>query len=169
LPIFYRWGLYMKESVIDVLMYLFESFMNSGDYPQPHRDELKEELLNVGFTSRIIERALDWLDGLKLADIKENREMPAPRKTIRIYNKEELQRLDTISRGYLIHLEQINILSESQRELVIDRLLNLDSYEINIEQIKWVVMIILFIQPEQENAYNRMEELILSENSVLIH
>ena len=72
----------MKESVIDVLMYLFESFMNSGDYPQPHRDELKEELLNVGFTSRIIERALDWLDGLKLADIKENREMPAPRKTI---------------------------------------------------------------------------------------
>ena len=41
--------------------------------------------------------------------------------------------------------------------------------DFNIEQIKWVVMIILFIQPEQENAYNRMEELILSENSVLIH
>ena len=68
----------------------------------------------------------------------------------------------------MIRLQQMGILNDSQRELVIDRLLNLDSYEINIEQIKWVVMIILFVQPEQKKAYNLMEELILSESAISI-
>ena len=59
----------MKESVIDILMYLFESFMSSDEYPKPDRDEIKEELLNIGFTDRVIERALDWLDGLNQSNI----------------------------------------------------------------------------------------------------
>tara|TARA_B100001250_G_scaffold414503_1_gene453330 strand:- start:17669 stop:18148 length:480 start_codon:yes stop_codon:yes gene_type:complete len=156
----------MKESVIDILMYLFESFMSSDEYPKPDRDEIKEELLNIGFTDRVIERALDWLDGLNQSNIGKDKSLSMPSKTVRIYNKDELHRLDANARGYLIHLQQIGILNDNQRELVIDRLLNLDSYEIHIEQIKWVVMIILFIQPEQKKAYNLMEELILSESSL---
>ena len=158
----------MKESVIDILMYLFESFINSDEYPQPDRDELKEELLNIGFTDRVIERALDWLDGLNKSNIEKDKNLSITSKTVRIYHKAELHRLDTNARGYLIRLQQMGILNDSQRELVIDRLLNLDSYEINIEQIKWVVMIILFVQPEQKKAYNLMEELILSESAVSI-
>ena len=34
----------MKETVLDVLMYLFESFVDSEDEPEPDRNELKEEL-----------------------------------------------------------------------------------------------------------------------------
>ena len=55
----------MKETVLDVLMYLFECFVDSEDTPEPDKNELREELERAGFRHREIDRALEWLDGLK--------------------------------------------------------------------------------------------------------
>ena len=52
------------------------------------------------------------------------------------------------------------ILSPSQREIVIDRLLALDTEELDLEQVKWVVLMVLSSQPGQELAYARMEDLV---------
>jgi Smg protein len=152
----------MKETVLDVLMYLFESFVDSDDEPEPNRNELKEELERAGFRNREIERALDWLEGLNAADgVSE----AGPRSSaIRIYDKVEQERFDVRSRGYLMQLEHLGILSPAQRELVIDRLLALESDEIDVEQIKWVVMMVLFSQPGQEQAYAKMEDLVFADD-----
>ena len=56
-----------------------------------------------------------------------------------------------------------------QRELVIDRLLALDSDEVDIEQIKWVVMMVLFSQPGHEQAYAQMEDLVFAEEPGWLH
>ena len=76
---------------------------------------------------------------------------------------------DDQCRGYLLYLEQSGILNALQREIVIDRLLALDSDEVDIEQIKWVVMMVLFSQPGQEKAYARMEDLVFAENPAWLH
>jgi len=153
----------MKETVLDVLMYLFECFVDSEDEPEPDRNELREELERAGFREREIDRALDWLDGLNVNDVSVD--APAPRNaTVRIYDRLELERLDSPCRGYMLHLEQIGILSPMQRELVIDRLMALDGSDIDIEQIKWVVMMVLFSQPGQEQAYARMEDLVFADD-----
>jgi Smg protein len=68
-----------------------------------------------------------------------------------------------------MYLEQIGILSAAQRELVIDRLMALDNDEIDVEQIKWVVLMVLFSQPGQEAAYARMEDLVFEEDTGLVH
>ena len=68
----------MKETVLDVLMYLFESFVDSEDEPEPDRNELKEELEWAGFRAREIDRALDWLDGLNAIDIDTDAGGPCP-------------------------------------------------------------------------------------------
>jgi Smg protein len=153
----------MKETVLDVLMYLFESFVDSEDEPEPNRNELRGELERAGFGDREIDRALDWLDGLNAIDVAVNS------AAIRIYDRAELERLDSASRGYLLHLEQIGILPPAQRELVIDRLLALDSEEIDVEQIKWVVMMVLFSQPGHEQAYAQMEDLVFAEEPGWVH
>lgn len=153
----------MKETVLDVLMYLFECFVDSDDEPEPDRNELKEELERAGFREREIDRALDWLDGLNLTELPAD--TPAPRgATVRIYDRLEQERLDPQCRGYMLHLEQIGILSPTQRELVIDRLMALDGSDIDIEQLKWVVMMVLFSQPGQEQAYARMEDLVFADD-----
>ena len=77
----------------------------------------------------------------------------------------EQARLDTDCRGYLVHLEQVGILSPTQRELVIDRLMALDGDEIDIEKLKWVVLMVLFSQPGQETAFSRMEDLVFEDRS----
>lgn len=157
----------MKESVLDVLMYLFETFVDSEDEPEPDRGELRGELERAGFGNREIDRALDWLDGLNAAEADPE---AAPREaTIRIYDRAEQERMDSSSRGYLLHLEQLGILPAMQREVVIDRLLALESEDIDIEQIKWVVMMVLFSQPGHEQAYAQMEDLVFAEDPGWLH
>ncbi|MEO0996597.1 MAG: DUF494 domain-containing protein, partial [Pseudomonadota bacterium] len=80
-----------------------------------------------------------------------------------------LERLDAGCRGYILYLEQIGILTFEQRELVIDRLVALESADIDVEQVKWVVLMVLFSQPGQEQAYARMEDLVFDENEGAIH
>lgn len=155
----------MKESVLDVLMYLFESFVDSDQEPEPDRNELRDELERAGFGAREIERALDWLEGLNAADPG----LAPQTSAMRVFERGELERLDAAARGYLLQLEQIGILLPTQRELVIDRLLALDAEEIDIEQIKWVVMMVLFSQPDQHEAYAQMEDLVSSEDPAWLH
>ena len=86
-----------------------------------------------------------------------------------VFNGYEQARLAAEVRGYLVQLENIGILSTQQRELVIDRLLALEAEEIDIEQVKWVVLMVLFSQPGQEQAYQRMEDLVFEGQSDALH
>ena len=49
------------------------------------------------------------------------------------------------------------------------RIMALDTDEIDVEQIKWVVLMVLFSQPGQEAAYSRMEDLVFEEGSSVVH
>ena len=88
----------MKETVLDVLMYLFETFVDSEDEPEPNRNELREELEQAGFGDREIERALDWLDGLNGTEVTSTASRSA---ALRVFDRVEQERLDPEARGYL--------------------------------------------------------------------
>ena len=107
----------MKENVLDVLMYLFETYVDADEEPEPDQNELRDELSRAGFADREIDRALDWLDGL--TDQQDN--LTCNTQTahgMRIYSDFEQERLDVASRGYISYLEQIGILSPPQREIL---------------------------------------------------
>jgi Smg protein len=159
----------MKETVLDILIYLFENYFDADveSAREPDRDTLKEELERAGFSEREVGRALEWLDQLscdppRVGAISASRAM-------RIFDPSEQARLDTDCRGYILYLENVGILSADQRELVIDRLLALDARQIDIEQVKWVVLMVLFSQPGQESAYLRMEDLVFDNRLDALH
>ena len=152
----------MKDNVLDLLIYLFENYMSADDEPRPDRNVLKLELDKAGFAEPDIERALEWLEQLGKA-------AEATARAVRVFSSQELLRLDTDVRGYLMYLENVRILSGTQRELVIDRLMALEADEIDIEQVKWVVLMVLFSQPGQESAYAQMEDLVFEERSDALH
>lgn len=158
----------MKENVLDILMYLFETYVDTEEDPEPDQNELRLELSRAGFGDSEIERALVWLDGLTDQQQNLNYGNLSGQGT-RIYNEFEHERLDSFCRGYITYLEQIGILSAPQRELLVDRLLALESADIDVEQIKWVVLMVLFSQPGQELAYARMEDLVFEEGPGSIH
>jgi Smg protein len=158
----------MKENVLDVLMYLFETYVDTEEEPEADHQELRDELVRAGFGDPEINRALDWLDGL--TEHQDNLVYhPQTAHGTRIFSDFEHERLDSPCRGYITYLEQIGILSPPQREILVDRLLALESADIDVEQIKWVVLMVLFSQPGQEIAYARMEDLVFEESNGLIH
>ena len=163
----------MKESVLDILIYLFENYFDAelSVAPEPDRDTLKEELERAGFSEREVGRALEWLE--QLADPErtgaDSGLEQAPSRSVRVFDAREQVRLDTECRGYIQYLENIGIVNAAQRELVIDRLLALDARQIDIEQVKWVVLMVLFSQPGQENALLRMEDLVFDGRAEAVH
>jgi len=160
----------MKESVLDILIYLFENYFDAELElaPEPDRDTLKEELERAGFSEREVGRALEWLEQL-CADPQRAGFDQATSRSIRVFDAREQARLDSDCRGYILYLENIGIVSAAQRELVIDRLLALDARQIDIEQVKWVVLMVLFCQPGQESALLRMEDLVFDGRAEAVH
>ena len=158
----------MKENVLDVLMYLFETYVDTEEEPEADHQELRDELVRAGFGDPEINRALEWLDGL--TEHQDNLVYHSQTAhSTRIFSDFEHERLDSPCRGYITYLEQIGILSPPQREILVDRLLALESADIDVEQIKWVVLMVLFSQPGQEIAYARMEDLVFEECNGLVH
>ncbi|MGD9265721.1 MAG: DUF494 domain-containing protein, partial [Lysobacterales bacterium] len=122
-------------------------------------DSLEENLHQAGFTNEEIEKAFAWLDGLA-----EQRHQPDlfqdNRAPIRVYVDSEMTRLDTECRDFLMYLENIGILDAQRREVVLDRVLALDTDEVTLEDMKWVVLMVLFNQPGQEANFAWMEDLM---------
>ena len=82
-----------------------------------------------------------------------------------------MQKLGPECRGFLIFLERIHVLTPERREIVIERVMDLDAHEIELIDLKWVIMMVLFNIPgsESEKAYFQMEELMYDDLDGSIH
>ncbi|MGE4071366.1 MAG: DUF494 family protein [Lysobacterales bacterium] len=150
----------MKENILDVLLYLFENLMIDEPESDQDRDSLQSSLLEVGFTPQEIRKAFDWLDELaELRPACEPRTLDAG-GPIRVLAPQEREKLDPEAQGFLMFLEQQGVLSPAQRELVLDRVIALDVGEVDVEELKWVILMVLFNQPDQEAAYSWLENLM---------
>jgi Smg protein len=153
-------------------MYLFENFIHSESEIYVDHDELTEELVRAGFHHDEIYKALAWLE--KLSELQETDIKPYLVKAstnlqTRVYTQEEETRLDVASRGFLLFLEQINVLDASTREMVIDRVMEIESNDFCLADLKWVVLMVLFNVPGKENAYAQMEDLLFEEPDGPLH
>lgn len=156
----------IKETVLDVLLYLFENYFDDELEPVTDQSTLEIELEAAGFPREEIEHAFDWL-----ADLEEQRGRPEMNSqgAIRQYADAEALRLDAGCRGFLLHIERLGILTADSRETVIDRLLALNEEDIGVDQAKWVTLMVLFAQPGQEDAFARMEDFIYDPQGEWMH
>jgi len=157
----------VKESILDVLLYLFEHYFSTDSDLSRDRDSLQATLIGAGFSPAEINRAFDWLDALAA-----QRPEPAAGRThgpTRVFFGPELDKLDLEARGFLMYLEQHGILDASQRELVLDRAMALDQDEIDMDDLKWVVLMVLFNQPGAEAAYAWMETQMFADDPEPVH
>jgi Smg protein len=158
----------MKESVIDVLMYLIERYADDDTDAYPDRQEWQSRLIEAGFSTSEIEKAFKWLDDLSYYQQKSRLDSSTP-ASIRLYHISESERIDRDCRGFLMFLEQTGVLTPTSRELVIDRIMALDTDELDLEQLKWIVLMVLMNLPGAEIAYNWMEGLMFNESAVYLH
>lgn len=156
----------MNENLLDVLLYLFENFSLAD---AEHMSSVRDDLDDAGFFPEEIDDAFAWIratdpQGQALA-------CQPSADSLRVYAKRELMVLDAECRGYIAHLERCGVLSATAREIVIDRMLALaqdESENAEIEQLQWVVMMVLSSGGE-DHAYARMEAIIHAESPGASH
>ena len=157
----------MKESILDVLLFLFEHYFSDDADLVRDRDSLQNGLLEAGFSPAEIHKAFEWLD-----ELAEQRPAVASARLdgpVRLYTAPEYAKLDAEGVGFLMFLEQSGVLNAEQRELAIDRAMALDQDDVDLDDLKWVVLMVLFNQPGAEAAYAWMESLMFGDEAVPTH
>ncbi|MGC9423098.1 DUF494 family protein [Vibrio sp.] len=157
--------------MMDILMYLFETYIHSDAELQVDQDELEDELLRAGFHQKEIYKALHWLEELAALQQTDAHSAMAicAATSMRVYTAQEMERLDLEARGFLLFLEQIQVLTSETREMVIDRVMGLETNEFELDDLKWIILMVLFNVPGNENAYTLMEELLYSKEQGILH
>ncbi len=161
----------IKQSVVDVLMFLFERYLDDDELNETSRvtdkrDSIQLRLEEMGFHNQEINQAFDWLEDL--ADLQEKQQFfPVKETSTRIFSEQEKKLLSIDSIGFLHFLEQTNILTPVTRELILDRVAALGQ-PLDAEQMKWIIMIVLHAHPGEENALALMENFIFDEVTDLL-
>ncbi len=159
----------MTENLIDVLIYIYENYMDSEESVPVDQVTLEEELLQAGFQQGEVRKAFNWLDELAWRQGSLIEYGNRPSLATRVFSGEEQQKMDLEIQGMLLTLEQSGILDPMSRELVIERCMAIETEELTTDDVKWVVLLVLLNQPGQENAFALMEELVYNGEPPYLH
>jgi len=158
----------MKEDMLEVLIYLFENYIIDGGSFEPGQEELAKELVSAGFPDAEVDKAFVWLEELLNAcerDLSKVQWQPQSAGSLRFYTVEETERLGFGGQSLLARLVAAGLLDQLARETVIDRVMALDSTEVTVEHVKWVVLMVLSNQPDFAEIAE-WAEVIVSEDLV---
>ncbi|MGI9311770.1 MAG: DUF494 family protein [bacterium] len=160
----------MKENVLDVLIYLFENYMfDDGEY-EPDQETLTLELSQAGFEHSMIDRAFDWLENLaRLCERNAGAALKIEQSALRHYSAQECERLSTEAQGLLLSLEQCGVLDPVSREMVINQLMALGLDGIDLDHLKWVILMVLSNYSGGDGISDLTESLVLDGLHTCIH
>lgn len=156
----------MNETVFDVLLYLFDHCLDKEVNFSVNEELLMNELEAVGFGTREIHSAFNWLYGLQCLNQSSASASFNNPASFRLFTPEEAKRISPKCQGFLLFLQQCDIIDASTRELIIDRVMALAEREVDLDTFKWITLMVLFTCQE-ETPTEWLEEIFFSEQSEL--
>ena len=152
----------MKENVLDVLAYLFDNYWDNEANLESDEETLTCELEQAGFCSKEISKAFLWLEELAGIKIEEYEQLKSVNPGARCFAPEEMDKFDLPSRQCLLQLIGQGHLDFPKLEIIIDRAMALGCQEINLEDMKQVIALVIFNLPEDESDTLWAEELFFN-------
>jgi Smg protein len=128
----------------EILVYLFENCQHQE--LSQDKDRVAKKLSAAGFEDSDISEALSWLAGVVRGPHRSVAPLPNAGAASRAYAPRELLKLGAECRGLLMHFEQSGILNPQTREHVIERALAASGDELTLEQVKLIVLMVLWNQ-----------------------
>ena len=144
--------------MFDILVYLVENYFHNGQLPDA--ETISKRLSAAGFEDDDISEALTWLSGFSQPDEPDHHGTFAHSRGFRVYAEEELANLTAEARGFILFLEDSNIITAPQRELIIERVLALADPGVDLEKLKLIVLMVLWNQ--QQSVDSLVLELLAS-------
>lgn len=126
----------------DIFVYLFEN-CHRADLAQDN-SLIAKKLSAAGFEDSDISEALSWLAGVLHAPHRSLEPLPGSARALRAYAPKECAKLDAGCRGLVMRLENIGVLDPVLRELVIDRAMAAAGRTLSLDQLKLIVLMVLW-------------------------
>lgn len=158
----------MKETAIDVLVFLFDNYLNIETDDLNDELALTCELEEAGFSSIEINKALNWL--CNLADLYQNQSVILQQgpNSARILTEAEYKKLDKACQGLLLNLQREGLLDMMTREIIIESAMALGADRLSLSVFKRIIGLVLLNNPKQDDEGSLwMHTLIFDDESVL--
>lgn len=157
----------MKETVIDVLVFLFDNYLSIETDDLNDEVSLTCELEEAGFPEIEINKAFDWLGNL--AELYQNQHFVASQhpNSVRVLTKDEHQKLDVECQGFLMNLQRTGLLDTVTREIIIESAMVLGVERLPLSAFKRIIGLVLLNSPRQDDFPLWVEDLIFDEELVL--
>ncbi|MBS4097523.1 MAG: DUF494 domain-containing protein [Sulfuricella sp.] len=152
--------------MFDILVYLFENYLEAHAYPD--ESTLTRELSAAGFDHSEINLALSWFQGLEELVGNQTTGNLGSSVGTRLYTDNEYECLGVEGIGLLAFLEGSGILDAIRREQIIDRSFAVNERGLSVEQIKWIVLFVLWGQSEPQQ-FVFVEDLLFGDHQPALH
>ncbi len=149
----------MKQHMMDVLVYVFENYMTEhyNLKESGHRQVIINGLQKIGFSPGLIEEALAWLHQVSESP---GTVLEPTTTSSRHFSQTERRMVGDEGIDFIEYLIAQGILNHRSVELLIDGLLYLKADNIEVDDLQWLALIILYSQPDQEQAFVDLERML---------
>lgn len=157
-----------NNNILDVLTYMFDYLFEIAEkdsFQEIDDIALKAHLSDAGFEVTRIDKALSWLENIATLQDDETQPFASLNGGIRIYSEEEKLKLDTKSRGFLLFMENMGQIDANQREMIIDQIMSLGDSSISLDDLKWVVMMVLGNNNDEEVSPQWLESIMFLDDN----
>ncbi len=107
-------------------------------------DDISDDLKSQGFTDSEISFAYSWVIDHLQGEPETLSESPPTGDSIRVLSEKERQHFTADAYGYLLQMKYLNLLSDNDMELILERGGTVGPTPIDLDQIKIVIGAVLF-------------------------
>lgn len=152
--------------MFEVLVFMFENYI--AHHTLPDNDIMTQELSAAGFEQSDIVGAVDWFHEMKSMLTEPPAVYTHKHSGMRIFTVAENKKISTESLGFILFLQQANVINDVERDLIIDRAVALKQEHINIEEMRWITMIALWNEG-REKDYLFVEDALFNPRGLTLH
>jgi len=137
----------LRERVLAIVNLIAQYVLGAEDVPISEQ-ELRKELVSVGFAAEEIDDAFSWMEKIALQPQGEatTPDLIMDQPTYRVFSIEEQQRLTVEARGFLTRFRAMGLLNNEAQEEIIDRTTRAGEDPVSEQEIKMVAILTLLSQ-----------------------
>ncbi|MFI4954515.1 MAG: DUF494 family protein [Gammaproteobacteria bacterium] len=150
--------------MLNVLLYLFEHQLINDETFTDDLVETQQQLIAEGFPPQSIQQALRWLKELQYQHREAVLINNFAADSIRVWLPEEQHKLSADGMAFLLKLESQGVITPELREVIIDRAMALAAPMVDVYQLKWIVLIVMYHYQQEDFSVPWLEHVLLNES-----
>lgn len=133
----------MGDRLLDIVVQIMAHIRDTQGQVETF-DDISADLRSQGFTDSEISYAYSWVIDHIQSEVQPLVEMMQPGDSIRVLSLKERQHFSSEAFGYLLQLQFLGILGESEMEMILERGCVVGAAPIDMQQIKLIVGAVIF-------------------------